>query len=99
MQEAIASLISTAWYQSTFSNPVASLHDITRRIKLSLEPQNLWEAGTQEMQEKAEEAQEEHWELEPEQKVQLSMVAECPDINVHAEAYPDLVKGESVGKV
>ena len=93
MQEAIATLISTAGYQSllkevrqSFSSPVESLHEITRRIKLTLDPRNLEESGTQEGEEKAVEG---HRASESEDHsidtVQHQSVEKDPELHVNGD--------------
>ena len=79
MQEAIANLICTAGYQSllkevrgSFSNPVESLHEMTRLIRLNSEPCNFEESGLQDMDDRVNEADlvQEHRGGNPEEEKQ-----------------------------
>ena len=63
MQEAIANLICTAGYQSllkevrgSFSNPVESLHEMMRLIRLNSEPCTFEESGLQDMDDRVNKA-------------------------------------------
>ena len=64
MQEAVANRITTAGYQSlledlqsSFSNPVESLNELTKRIRLTLEPCTVETSGSKEIGEAADPVQ------------------------------------------